>query len=119
MTPPKIILPDDDDALIAACDIETFRSSGPGGQHVNTTDSAVRLRHRPTGLVVVSRMHRSQLRNRYECARMLRERVRRLNYRKPPRVDTKVPRAAKRRRLDQKRQTSGKKQMRRRPGTDE
>ena len=42
-----IRLPEDDDALLAECDFEAFRASGKGGQHVNKTDSAVRLHHRP------------------------------------------------------------------------
>jgi len=50
---------------------ETFRAGGPGGQHQNTTDSAVRVRHIPTGITAVSRDQRSQHRNRREAVRTL------------------------------------------------
>ena len=71
-------LPDDDDVLLAECEVETFRSGGPGGQHQNVTDSGVRLRHRPTGAVVVCRGERSQLANKRICLRRLRTRLEKL-----------------------------------------
>jgi protein subunit release factor B len=111
----RIDIPAEDGALLAQCDVQTFRSTGPGGQGVNTTDSAVRLRHVPSGVVVTCRARRSQYQNKAECLRRLRLKLEALNERAAPRLPTSVPRAAKRRVLESKRRRSVVKRTRRPP----
>ena len=96
------------------CEVQVFRASGPGGQGVNTTDSAVRMRHVPTGIVVVSREQRSQLQNRERCVEKILEACRRRGRPPRPRKRTRVPAGQKRMRLKDKRARAQVKQLRRR-----
>jgi protein subunit release factor B len=114
-----IRLPEADEDLLRECEMDTFRSSGPGGQHVNKTESAVRLRHLPSGIVVTSQRERSQHRNKALCLQKLRERVKQLNHRPTKRVPTRVPRSAKNRTLEEKARRSNIKRLRSKPSTDE
>ena len=114
-----IRLAESDEELLRECEVDTYRSSGPGGQHVNKTESAVRLRHLPSGVVVTSQQERSQHRNRALCLQKLRKKIERLNYRPAKRVPTRVPRSAKNRTMEEKARRSNIKQLRSKPSTDE
>ena len=114
-----IILPESDEDLLRECDVETFRSSGPGGQHVNKTESAVRLKHVPSGVVVTSQQERSQHRNKALCLQRLRKKIVQLNYRPAKRIHTLVPRSARNRTLEEKARRSQIKRLRSKPSPDE
>jgi protein subunit release factor B len=113
-----IILPESDEELLLECRVDAFKASGPGGQHVNATNSAVRLTHIPTGIVVTSQKERSQLLNKIECLQKLREAVKKLNYRKPKRKSTRMPRSVKSKNAIKKKQASIKKTNRQKPKDD-
>ncbi len=107
--------PDDDEALLAECRVETFRAGGPGGQHQNTTDSGVRLTHLPTGISASARESRSQHRNRKTALERLRAALEELARPETPRIPTRVPASQKRRRREGKRRRSEVKRTRKKP----
>jgi len=106
-------IPDDPKDLERDCDLSFFRASGPGGQHRNKTETAVRVVHRPTGTIAAATEERSQSRNREVALERLREKLRRALAPKKPRKRTKVPSAARRARLDEKVRVAEKKKLRR------
>jgi protein subunit release factor B len=99
-------------------EITFYRSSGPGGQHKNTTESAVRVRHIPTGIVVVATAERSQLRNKEAALEELARRLAARRRKPKPRIPVKVSKAAKKRRVDSKRIRSETKSLRRKPNDE-
>jgi protein subunit release factor B len=112
-------LPDDDEALLKECRVDTYRASGKGGQHVNVTDSAVRLTHIPSGLVVTCQKERSQYLNKRHCLTKLREKVKKLNYKKPKRIATKMSRSTKAKNRVKKTKSKETKRLRARPDSAE
>ena len=72
--------------------MQTFRASGPGGQHRNVTNSAVRLRHLPSGVTVVATESRSQHRNREKAFSRLIARLEAVNHVPKRRIVTRTPR---------------------------
>lgn len=113
-----IIVPDNDSDLLAECRIEAYRASGSGGQHINVTNSAVRLIHIPTGIVVTSQKERSQYLNKIDCLKKLRKRIDTLNYKKPRRIPTKIPRSVIAKNSVKKSKDSEKKRLRQTPFQD-
>jgi protein subunit release factor B len=99
-------------------EISFFKSSGPGGQKKNVTESAVRVRHVPTGIVVVATASRSQHRNKAEALAELERRLAMRRRRPKRRVATKPSRASKARRVDEKKKEGQKKALRRPPNED-
>jgi hypothetical protein len=81
-----------DDALIGQCEVDRYRASGPGGQHRNKTESAVRLRHRLTGVSAIGEDSRSQAENKMHAVRRLRAAIA-LDVREPVALESWRPSA--------------------------
>jgi len=112
-------LPEHLKKLLEDCDVETYRASGPGGQHRNKTESAVRMTHRPSGIVRVATEHRSQLRNRELALERIWKALEIRNRKRKPRVPTRPTNAATERRLSSKQHEAEKKRTRRMPARDD
>jgi protein subunit release factor B len=93
--------------------VETYRSSGPGGQRKNKVETAVRLKHLPSGITVTATEHRSQAENRKLAFERLRARLIRMNRPRKMRLPTKLPAKAIEKRLGEKKIRSAKKRLRR------
>jgi protein subunit release factor B len=95
--------------------LETYRSSGPGGQRKNKVETAVRLKHLPSGITVIATEHRSQAENRKLAFERLRERLIKLNRPKKRRIPTSVSFKAIEKRIEEKKIHSKKKRLRGKP----
>ncbi len=92
--------------------VETYRSSGPGGQRKNKVETAVRIKHLPSGVTVVATEHRSQTDNRRLAFERLRDRLIKWNRPRKRRLQTSVPSIAIEKRMEEKKIRSKKKVLR-------
>ncbi|MBD3162069.1 MAG: peptide chain release factor-like protein [Candidatus Eisenbacteria bacterium] len=106
--------------LLEECDVTPFRSSGPGGQKKNKTESSVRVRHRPTGLVRIATESRSQSANKLRALDRIRQALEERARRPKKRIRTRPTTASRQRRTAEKKARSRTKEMRRpiRPGEE-
>jgi protein subunit release factor A len=100
-------------------EITHTKGSGPGGQNRNKRMSGIRLKHLPTGIVVMATERRSQEQNLHAAFERLEERLERHFYIKPKRVKTKKTRSSQARRVENKKHRASHKQLRRRVSFDE
>ena len=109
----------EDEKLLDQCVVQAFRASGPGGQHVQKTDSAVRLIHLPTGIRVTSQRERSQYLNKKICLEKLRKKLSDKAKKQKKRIPTKRPKKAKEEALKEKAIRSEKKRFRKSISVDD
>ena len=102
----------DPDILKQQVVIETFRSRGPGGQRKNKTETAVRLRHIPSGITIIATEYRFQSQNLKLAFQRLRERLHKLNQPRKRRIPTSVPVGVMERKQEEKKMLSTKKRLR-------
>ena len=107
-----ITIPKSNEDLLKDCRVDTFRSSGKGGQHANKTDSAIRLTHLGSGIVVVCQDERSQHRNKEIALNRLRIKLEKLNVKPKKRISTKPTFASNEKRIQSKKIRSQKKELR-------
>lgn len=105
--------PTDRETLEQVCELSTLRRGGPGGQHQNRRETAVRLVHPPSGVTIVVNEHRSQHQNRELAFERLVARLDELNRPQRPRRPTRVPRGVKEARLRNKKKRAETKASRR------
>ena len=115
----NFLIPKSAEELLAQCEIQTFRSSGCGGQHVNTTNSAIRLIHHPSGLRVSCQQERSQHQNRAICLEKLRTRLEHLQKKPKKRIPTRISAATRGRILEAKTRKGEKKRLRGKTAAEE
>jgi ribosome-associated protein len=99
---PRVVYATDRETLEGQVRIDTYRASGPGGQHVNKTNSAIRITHEPSGVVVIAQDSSSQFRNKELAFERLIEKLKKLNHVPKKRFATKPSRASKERRIETK-----------------
>ena len=105
-------LPPHLERLARDCEITAFKSSGPGGQKKNKTESSVRVTHRPSGITRIATEHRSQLRNRELALERVWAELKRRARKPKPRIASKPTRTAVEKRLESKRRVAEKKRGR-------
>jgi protein subunit release factor B len=99
-------------ALERDCEMQFFRGTGPGGQNRNKVETAVRLVHRPTGLMVTAEEHRTQRANREAAYARMADQLEEMQRPEIPRLATKPTAGSRERRLDTKRRSSAIKRLR-------
>ncbi len=105
--------------LLEECDVTPYKSSGPGGQKKNKTESSIRVRHRPTGIVRIATESRSQSANKLRALERILEAIEARRRRPRPRIPTRPSAASTERRLTEKVLRAARKRERGRVAPDE